>query len=87
MRGRKEDTETTRQYTPQDFHALTHGNGKEEGIMRPGTGFLKLPSQLEALEGKEQTNEPPRVILTIVVIALAFITIITYFITQMPVKD
>ena len=87
MRGRRDDPDATRQYTPQDVHALAAKQGNGSGIIRPNTGDLHLPSDIEAIGEGQQTNSPPRVMLVIVILVLIFISVITYFISQMPNKD
>jgi hypothetical protein len=87
LRGRRDDPDTTKQYTPQDVHALLSKEGNGLGIIRPNTGDLHLPSNLEAIGEGEQTNSPPRIMIVIITLALIFIAIITYFVSQMPTKD
>lgn len=59
----------------------------EEGIIRPNTGNLRLPDALiEASDNKERTMMPGKVILTITALALIFIAIITWFVSEMPEK-
>jgi hypothetical protein len=87
LRARGEDSDTTKQYTPQDVHALLHNKGNGAGIIRPGTSDLHLPANLDALGEGKQSDSPLRVMVVIVTLALIFIAIITYFISQMPNKD
>jgi hypothetical protein len=75
----------TRQYTAQDVHHLAHSRKRVAGVIRPDTGDLRLSVDLVGRDG-QQTNPPPRVIVVIVALALVFITIITYFVSQMPPK-
>jgi len=62
----------------------------EEGLLRLKTEALRLPSALaEASEEGESSQHwlmPGRVMLTITAAAIAFIAIITWFISQMPEK-
>jgi hypothetical protein len=54
------------------------------GLIRPETGTLRLPSDLE----ETQTSvPPPRIVLVIVVFWLLFIAIITWFVAHMPPKN
>jgi len=87
LRRRQDDTETTRQYSELDLHSLAHHQNSGAGIIRPETGDLHLPSGLvESGEGR-QPNTPPKVMLIIITLALVFIAIITYFVSQMPPKN
>ena len=89
LRARRDDPETTRQYTPQDYKALTaepqHRNG--EGVLRPDTGDLHLPAGLDDVGEGQRGKDSPKVIIVITILALIFISIITYFVSQMPKKD
>ena len=59
----------------------------DEGLLRLKTETLRLPSALaEASELGESGLMPGRVVLTITVLAIVFIAIITWFISQMPGK-
>jgi hypothetical protein len=84
LRRRQNDSETTRQYSEQDLQNLAHHQGTRAGIIRPETGDLHMPSGLvESGEGRK-ANAPPKVMLIIITLALLFIVIITYFVSQMP---
>jgi hypothetical protein len=87
LRGRRDDPDTTKQYTPQDVHALLRQKGNGSGIIRPDTNDLHIPSGIEAIGEGEQADGPPRIMLVIVTLALIFISIITYFVSNMPPKD
>lgn len=87
LRRTKNGAETTRQYTEQDIHSLAHNQSRVTGIMRPNTGDLHMPSDLAETGDGQQTNSPPRVMLVIITLALIFIAIITYLVSQMPKKD
>jgi hypothetical protein len=66
---------------------LASNQSSDAGIIRPNTGDLHMPSDLaEAGYGQKGTG-PPRVMLVIITIALIFIAIITYLVSQMPKKD
>ncbi len=57
------------------------------GILRPNTGDFRLPDALiEAGDNRERGLMPGRVSLTIAALALIFIAIITWFVSQMPDK-
>jgi len=87
LRRRQNDAETTKQYSEQDLQNLVHHQGTAAGIIRPETGNLHMPSGLaESGEGR-QANTPPKVMLIIITLALLFIAIITYFVSQMPPKN
>ena len=87
LRERRDDPETTTQYTPQDVHILLRQQENGAGIIRPNTNDIHIPSDIEAIGEGGQTNGPPRVLLVIVTLALIFISIIAYFVSQMPPKD
>ena len=84
LRRRRDDPEKTRAYTPGEIHRLAHENTNNVGIIRPNTGDLSLPSGLDDLGEGQQTDKPSRVVLVIVMLALVFIALITYFVFQMP---
>lgn len=86
LRRPKNGTETTKQYTEQDIHILAHSQSRA-GIIRPDTGDLHMPAGLVETGDGQQSNRPPAVLLVIITLALVFIAIITYFVTQMPRKD
>jgi hypothetical protein len=60
------------------------GNGA--GIIRPDTGALKLPSGFGELGQQESSGDSARIVLVIAVLAITFIIIIAYFVSQMPPK-
>jgi hypothetical protein len=82
LRRRRNGTDMARLIAPEEAHAQNNVNGA--GIIRPNTGDLHLPA---GLEEQESTGNPHTILLVIVTLALIFISIITYFITQMPRKD
>jgi hypothetical protein len=89
LRARRDDPETTRQYTTDDFKSLVadkkSGNG--EGILRPSTNDYHLGGDLEDIGEGQKRNEGPKVVLVITILALIFISIIAYLVSQMPAKD
>jgi len=87
LRRHQNGAETTRQYTEQEIHSVAHNQSSSAGIIRPNTGDLHMPSGFVEAGDGQQTNSPPRVMLVIITLALVFIAIITYFVTQMPKKD
>lgn len=87
LRRPKNGAETTRQYTEQEIHSLAHNQSRVAGIIRPNTGDLHIPSGFVESGDGQQTISPPRVMLVIITLALVFIAIITYFVTQMPPKN
>ena len=87
LRPRREDTETTRVYTPQDHRALVAEKANGAGILRPDTGQIHISDSLEDISEGGQTSKTPRVVLVIMIAALAFIAVIAYFVSQMPKKD
>lgn len=87
LRGLRDDPDTTRQYTAQDVQGLIAKEGNGTGIIRPSTGDLHLPADLEAIGEGEQTSSPPRIMFVIITLAFIFIAIIAYFVSRMPNKD
>ncbi len=81
------ETETTRQYTEQEILSLSRSPSNAAGIIRPNTGDLHVPADFVETGDGQQTNSLPGVILVIITLALVFIAIITYFVTQMPPKN
>ena len=57
----------------------------ENGIMRPDTGALRMPSDLSG-EDKGDSLLPDKVVLFITLLALLFIATIAWFVSQMPAK-
>ena len=84
LRRRRDDPEKTRAYTPGELHRLAHESTNSVGIIRPNTGDLILPSGFDHLGESQQTGHPARIVLVIVTLALIFIAIIAYFVSQMP---
>ena len=76
--------ETTKQITPGEIERLAHS--KRDGVIRPDTGDLHLSVDSIENGGEKRVNAPPRVMLVIITLALIFIAIITYFVSQMPPK-
>jgi hypothetical protein len=56
------------------------------GIMRPDTGALRMPSDLSD-DDKRRSLLPNKVVLVITLLALLFIAIIAWFVSQMPTKN
>ena len=75
---------TLREYTAEDVHSIAHSHERVAGIIRPDTGDLHLSPDL--VRDGRQTNPPPRVFFVIIVLALIFIAVMTYFVSQMPPK-
>ena len=55
------------------------------GVMRPDTGALGVPSDLND-EDKSTSLLPNKVVLVITLLALLFIAIIAWFVSRMPAK-
>jgi hypothetical protein len=62
-----------------------HSNGA--GIIRPDTGALKLPLNYDDLGAQESSPSSINIVLVIVILAITFITIIAYFVSQMAEKS
>jgi hypothetical protein len=71
----------------QDELALSSERKKGEGVLRSTARNPRVPGKLEEIGQGEQTNHPHRVMLVIVLLALAFIAIVAYFVARMPVKQ
>ena len=87
LRTKRDETETTRQYTQSELEAMSQSKGNGNGIIRLGTGELTLPPGIESFDESQPSKSPPRVMLVIVTLAILFIAVITYFVSQMPQKD
>ena len=84
LRRRRDDPEKTRAYTPGELHRLAHESTNSAGIMRPNTGDLSLPGGLDNIGEGQHTGHPGRVVIVIVILAMIWIGLITYFVSQMP---
>lgn len=84
LRRPQDDTETTRQYTEQEIQSLSLNQSSGAGILRPNPDDLHMQSNLAEQGYGQQTNSPPRVMLVIITLALIFIAIIAYLVSQMP---
>ena len=87
LRAKSDDAEITRQYTQTELEAMSQPSGTSNGILRLGTGELILPPGIESFDESQPSKSPPRVMLVIVTLALLFIAVIAYFVSQMPKKD
>ncbi len=87
LRRSQDETETARRYTEQQTPSLSRIQTNHAGIIRPDTGDLHMPSDLAEPGYGQQTNRPPRVMLIIITLALIFIAIIAYLVSQMPQRD
>ena len=70
---------------PKPLPAKGKDSATENGIMRPDTGALRVPSDLND-EGKSGSLLPNKVVLFITLLALLFIATIAWFVSQMPPK-
>jgi hypothetical protein len=86
LRKIKKEVETTKFYTEAELEAMTDKPGNRAGIMRLQTAELRLPKGLEEPEAGKQEDSAFRVMLVIIILMVIFITIITYFVEQMPDK-
>ena len=87
LRTRRDDTETSQLHTRKDLQTMSGEQGNSAGVIRPDTGKLVIPEGAEDFDDTQQSTSPPRVMLVIVSLALLFITIIAYFVSQMPAKN
>ena len=76
---------TTTKSSAKEIHGLAPAR-RDAGIIRPDTGDLHLSAELIENGGRKEADSPPRVMLVIITLALIFIAIITYFVSQMPPK-
>lgn len=86
LRAHKDNPETTAIYTARDYEAMAGKAGNGSGILRLGTGELKLPSGMDDLGDSSAGRGIPKVVLVIVALSIVFIGIIAYFVAQMPPK-
>jgi hypothetical protein len=86
LRAHKDNPETTAIYTPRDYDAVADEAGNGAGILRLETGELKMPTAMEDMSGSSAAGGFPKVVTVIVVLSIIFISIIAYFVAQMPVK-
>jgi hypothetical protein len=86
LRKNKTEAETTKFYTEADLEAMAAESRKSAGIMRLQTAELRLPKGLEEPKDDKQDNSAFHVLLVIIILTLVFISIITYFVAQMPDK-
>jgi hypothetical protein len=86
LRKKQTNTETTKFYTEAELEALADESRKSAGIMRLQTAELRLPKGLEEPENDKQNDSAVRVMLVIIILMLIFISIIAYFVAQMPDK-
>ena len=84
LRRRRDDPEKTRAYTPGEIHRLAHETTNSVGIMRPDTGRLEPPLRHRQHRRRSTDGPPVAGSLIIVVIAMFWIGLITYFVSQMP---
>lgn len=87
LRKPQGDAEMTTHHSEQEILSLARDQSSGAGIIRPDTGDLHMPSGFTEPGYGHGTNSPPRVMLVIITLALVFIAIITYFVTQMPPKN
>jgi hypothetical protein len=89
LRHKHDDPEKTKQYTPQDMQSLARNDkdGNGAGVLRPNTENFHLPPNIEDISEGAQGNSPNKVLVVIVTLAIIFIAIITYFVSQMPPKN
>ena len=65
--------------------ATSESSTKTDGVIRPDTGALRIPSDLND-EDRGSSILPNKVVLVITLLALLFITIIAWFVAHMPPK-
>jgi hypothetical protein len=87
LRAHKDDPETTAIYTPRDYDAVADEASNGAGILRLATGELKMPPSMEEMSGSTTAAGFPKVVTVIVVLSIIFISIIAYYVAQMPIKQ
>jgi hypothetical protein len=88
LRARRDNPETTKHYTEQDIKSLA-GNrptGNGAGIIRPDDS-VQIPASIDDMGEMQQTSHPNKVLFVIVTLALTFIAIIAYLVSQMPPRN
>ena len=66
--------------------AKSESSLRVEGVMRPDTGALRVPTDLEE-QDTGSSILPNKVVLVITLLALLFIAIIAWFVAHMPPKS
>jgi hypothetical protein len=82
-----DDTETTRLYSSDDKQTLGIEGRNGGGVLRANTEHLNLPTNIDNIGDGPSLRGINWVVMVIVGAALTFISIITYFVAQMPKKD
>ena len=89
-RLRKQSLSTAAGHARDERLSSTNGSHHDAGILRPDTGYLRLPESLaEAGDAESESTPvwaPGPVVLTIAGGAIVFIAIIAWFVSQMPGK-
>ena len=85
LRKRQNNRELTKLNNNQEGQTLSNSHNNGFGIIRPTEG--DLPANLAEASTDQKTGGTPKVLLVIILLALIFMTIITYFVHQMPKKD
>ena len=62
------------------------GRGNGAGIITPDTGALRLPPGLTGPDTSKEPD-PDKVVMVIAGLALVFIAVIAWFVSQMPAKN
>ena len=70
---------------PEVRRAKSESPPRTDGVMRPDTGSLRVPSDLSD-EDNSRSLLPNKVVLVIALLALVFIAIIAWFVSRMPPK-
>lgn len=65
----------------------TREHAKQGGILRDDITELNLPASLSNIEDKAMAVDPTKIVLVIVVFALIFIALITWFIANEPPRQ
>jgi hypothetical protein len=86
LRKSHDDPDLTRPYTPQDESALIMAKNNGAGILRASSSERRLPNRLEDIGEGKTDQHPYRVMIVIVTLALAFIALVAYLVSQMPPK-
>jgi hypothetical protein len=89
-RRRTVSRSTTRLTAPQaevEPPANCTDHAKQGGIIRAGAVESHVSSRLNEIEDKAMAVDPTKIVVSIVIIALIFIAVITWFIAVTPTKQ
>jgi hypothetical protein len=83
---RRQDVKSGMGHTEREPQPVSPKQANNAGVIRPDT-VLHLSSDLREAGDGQQASGPPRVMLVIITLALTFIAIIAYMVSQMPKRE